>query len=356
MLEKLHYKARSGYQAVRRWVVPYVGSRFHPEELRPLLAYLHTDWQCNLDCHYCFQYDNGRPGMTLETARSSIEWVKTLGCRVLAIMGGEPLVRKDFILDVIREGNRNDFFTYLPTNGYLMDREFIDAAGRAGLTAVNLAVDCVTPRKGLPKALMPIESQFRYLVQQQKKYGFIIFFNINICRTNLKDARLLTEIARQNGIGTDYHLNEAPQALVNIDHYQHSDNGLSILPEQFDEVDELLDWLIEKQRQGWCMVNSIEHLQAMKDRMRGTIRPWDCRAGHNGLVIRPDGSLAPCFDLIDYDHDWGCIWNPNLTKEALGAVKERCLPFCSSTCFFTLGSYYDLRAMPKWVRKHSMMG
>jgi MoaA/NifB/PqqE/SkfB family radical SAM enzyme len=128
------------------------------------------------------------------------------------------------------------------------------------------------------------------------------------------------------------------------------------LPEQYDEVDMLLDWLIEKQRQGWCMVNPVEHLQTMKDRMRGTMRLWDCRAGHNGALIRPDGSLSPCFDLIDYDHDWGRIWEPHFDEEALRAIKERCLPYCSSTCFHTMGSYYDLRALPKWVVKHAMMG
>jgi molybdenum cofactor biosynthesis enzyme MoaA len=93
---------------------------------------------------------------------------------------------------------------YLPTNGYLLDKPLIDALGQAGLAAVNLAVDCVAPRKGLPKALLSIESQFRHLVEQQSRYGYLLFFNINICRTNLKDVKLLTEIAHQNRIGTDY--------------------------------------------------------------------------------------------------------------------------------------------------------
>ena len=356
MLEKVRYRGLNGLRALRRWAIPYFGSRMHPAEFRPLLCYLFTDWKCNIDCHYCFQYDNVRTGMTLETARSSMDWLKTVGCRVLAIMGGEPLVRKDFILEVIRYGSRNGFFIYLPTNGYLMDRKFIDEAGLAGVTAINLAVDCVAPRKGLPKALLAIEPQFRYLVGQQKKYGFIIFFNINICRTNIKDVRMLTEIARMNGIGTDYHLNEKPQQMINTDHYTHRENGLHVTPEQYPEVDELLDWLIEKQRRGWCMVNSPEHLQAMKDRMRGRIRPWDCRAGHNGALIKPDGSLAPCFDLITYSYDWGRIWEPDFNEEALRAAKEKCLPYCSSTCFFNLGSYYKLRALPTWLIRHAMMG
>ena len=80
---------------------------------------------------------------------------------------------------------------------------------------------------------------------------------------------------------------------------------LSITPNQYEEVDELLDWIIEKQRQGWPMVNPIAHLKALKKQMRGQMEPWDCRAGKNGALICTDGSLSPCFDLITYDYDLG---------------------------------------------------
>lgn len=356
LVDQLHYKSLNGVRALRRWVIPYLNSRIHHKEFRPVLCYLFTDWNCNIDCHYCFQYDNARPGMSLETAKSAIDWLKSIGCRVIPLMGGEPLVRKDFVLEVIRYGAENGFFMYLPTNGYLMDEAFIDEVGRAGVAAINLAVDCMAPRKGLPKALLSIESQFRYLVDQRKKYGYLVFLNINICRTNIKDVKLLTEIAHQNQIGTDYHLNEPPHSFVNIDHYKHHDDMLGITADKYEEVDELLDWLISKQCQGWPMVNSIAHLKAFEERMRGRIQAWDCRAGRNGALIRPDGTLSPCFDLITYDHDWGRIWEPNFNEGDLQAVKENCLPLCSSTCFYTMAYYYNLLAIPEWVRKHTRMG
>ncbi len=356
MFRTSYYKAFNGVKAFRRWVIPYINSRIHSEEFRPVLCYLYTDWKCNIDCHYCFQYNNDLPGMDLETAKSAIDWLKSIGCRVIPIMGGEPLVRKDFILEVIRYGAENGFFMYLPTNGYLLDKDFIDEIGKAGVAAINLAVDCVAPKKGLPKALLNIEPQFRYLVERQKKYGYLTFFNINICRNNIKDVKLLTEIAHQNKIGTDYHLNEPPHGFVDTTHYKHHDDMLSITPDQYEEVSELLDWLIDKQRHGWPMVNSIEHLQLFKKRMKGEIGSWDCRAGHNGALIRPDGTLSPCFDLITYDHDWGRIWEPKFDKNELQAVKKNCMPYCSSTCFHTMAYYYKLQSVPQWVRKHIRVG
>ena len=356
MVEQFGYKTRNGVRAIRRWVVPYLNSRLYSKEFRPVLCYMYTDWKCNIDCHYCFQFDNERPGMDLETAKSAVDWLKSIGCRVIPLMGGEPLVRKDFVLELVRYGAEQGFFMYLPTNGYLMDKNFIDEIGQAGVAAINLAVDTIAPRKGLPKALLNIEPQFRYLIERQKKYGYIVFFNINICRNNIKDVKLLTEIARQNQIGTDYHLNEPPQDFVDIDHYKHQDDGLYITRDQHPEVDELLDWVIERQLQGWPMVNSVAHLESFKDRMRGHMRTWDCRAGHNGALIRPDGTLSPCFDLISYDHDWGRIWEPKFDEEDLQAVKKKCLPHCSSTCFYTMGHYYNMFCIPEWVRKHVLVG
>lgn len=356
MTGTLKYKLKNGVKAVKRWVIPYLSSLIHKGEFRPVLCYLFTEWKCNVDCYYCHQYDDKREGMDLETAKAAIEWLRRLGCRVLAIMGGEPLLRKDFILEVIRYAAERDFFVYLPTNGYLLDKEFIEEMGRAGVSAVNLAVDCIYPKRGLPKALMRIEPQFRYLLERQKTFGYLLFFNINICSNNIRDVKLLTEIAHANRIGTDYHLNEPPQEIADTSHYKHRKDGLFLTEDHYEEVDELLDWLIERQKKGWPMVNSIDHLMLFKRRMRGPIPYWGCRAGINGALIRPDGTLSPCFDLICYDHDWGTIGNPKFGKEELEKTKQKCMPYCSSTCFHTMSHYYSLLNVWAWVRKHIKVG
>jgi MoaA/NifB/PqqE/SkfB family radical SAM enzyme len=356
MFDDVGYKFNNGARAIRNWVIPYLNSRIHKDEFRPVLCYLFTEWKCNIDCHYCHQFDNNRGSMTLDTARAAIDWLMSVGCRVIPLMGGEPLLRKDFVVDVVRYGSERGCFMYLPTNGYLMDRDFIDEVGRAGVAAVNLAVDCVAPRKGLPKALLAIEPQFRYLVERKEKYGYLVFFNINICSTNLKDVKMLTEIAHQNSIGTDYHLNEPPHAFVNTEHYTHREAPLSITPDRYEETEALLDWIIERQRAGWPMVNSIEHLETFKARMKGRVGRWGCRAGHNGALVRTDGTLSPCFDMICHDHDWGRIGDPHFDHDDLQGLKEKCMPLCTSTCFQTMSYYYRIAALTEWVRKHVRVG
>jgi hypothetical protein len=99
-------------------------------------------------------------------------------------------------------------------------------------------------------------------VQQEKKYGYITFFNINITKNNVKDVKQLTEIAHKHGIATDYHINEPPQ--IKYQGFAHEQDGAWVTEAEFDEVDELLDWVIRKNLEGYTMVNSVEHLSAMK--------------------------------------------------------------------------------------------
>src|SRR5262245_41575173 len=50
--------------AMRGWLFPYVKSRVLPGDFHPIIAYLFTEWKCNLDCHYCWAFDNRVKGMT----------------------------------------------------------------------------------------------------------------------------------------------------------------------------------------------------------------------------------------------------------------------------------------------------
>ena len=74
------------------WLFPYVKSRVLAGDFHPIIAYLFTEWKCNLDCHYCWAFDNSVKGMTEDMARRSIDWLHSITCRVLALMAGEHLL------------------------------------------------------------------------------------------------------------------------------------------------------------------------------------------------------------------------------------------------------------------------
>ena len=342
-------------RALKGWLVPYLGSLVAPGDFHPLISYLFTEWKCNLDCHYCWAFNNRVKGMTEDTARRSIDWLYDTRCRVLALMGGEVLLRPNFAHKVVDYAARKGFWVYVPTNGRLMRTEVIDRLGDAGVATINLAVDSVEDRKELPKALDPIRPYFEYLIKKQYVYGFSVFFNINITRINLDDVRRLTEIAHDVGIATDYHINETP--MLDQPHFKHKDgNSTYITKEDWPEVDATIDWLIEKNRSGYKMVNSVRRLEEMKAFMRGKLQEWDCRAGQNSLIIRTDGTLAPCFPMYSASHDWGTAGRPCFEKQQLEQMKAECQPHCFSTLNHNLAYCYNASRAIRWVLKQATNG
>ncbi len=81
---KRHWPADRIFKTMKGWMFPYFKSRLLPGEFQPIIAYLFTEWKCNLDCHYCWSYDNRVKGMTEDTARRAIDWLYSTPCRVLA--------------------------------------------------------------------------------------------------------------------------------------------------------------------------------------------------------------------------------------------------------------------------------
>jgi MoaA/NifB/PqqE/SkfB family radical SAM enzyme len=343
------------YRAMRGWLFPYVRSRVLPGDFHPIIAYLFTEWKCNLDCWYCWAFDNKVKGMTEDTARRAIDWLHDNGCRVLALMGGEPLLRPQFVHKVVYYAAQKGFWVYVPTNGRLLRPDVIDKLGDAGVATFNLALDAIDEKPGLPKALNPIRKHFDHLVRRQYRYGYTMFFNINICRNNLDDVRELTEIARAHRVATDYHINETP--MLEPEHFEHFENNPTFIrKEDRPQVGELIDWIIAKNKSGYKMVNSVQRLNEMREFMHGKLQEWNCRAGHNNVIVRVDGTLAPCFPMYSATYDWGIVGAHKFATPQLKEMKAGCQPHCFSTLNHNLAYCYDAMRVIKWVGKQAARG
>ena len=387
--DRRRWTAAKVYRAMRGWLFPYVRSRVLPGEFHPITAYLFLEYKCNLDCWYCWAFDNKVKGMTEDVARRSIDWLHDNGCRVLALMGGEPLLRPDFAHKVVYYAAKKGFWIYIGTNGRLLRPDVADRLGDAGAAVFNFAMDAWDLKPGLPKALVPARSNLEYVLRKQYVHDYMVFFNINICRNNLEDVRLLTDFAHERRVATDYHINETPM-IEQDEHFKHLvENPTYIRPEDWRAVDELIDWIIEKNKSGYQMVNSVKRLQEMKafvrmgsgvnlrqygwygdgtsgngevtellESMPGVVRgsdgslqftEWNCRAGQNNVIIRTDGTVAPCFPMYASTYDWGNIDTPKFDQGQLGEMKKTCQRHCFSTLNHNLAYCYNDARVIKWL-------
>jgi MoaA/NifB/PqqE/SkfB family radical SAM enzyme len=386
--EKRHWKREEIMRKVRGWLVPYIRSRVARGDFHPITSYLFVEYKCNIDCWYCWSFNNKVKGMTEDVARRSIDFLHDHGCRVLALMGGEPLLRPDIAHKIVYYAAKKGFWVYIGTNGRLLRPEVADRLADAGTAIFNFAMDAWDEKPGLPKALTPARKNLEYLMRKQYVYGYMVFFNMNICRNNLDDIRRLTEYARENHVATDYHLNETPM-LEQDDHFKHlHENPTYIYPEDWRDVDGLIDWLIDKNNAGYQMVNSVRRLQEMKAFMRmahgldlrrvgwngdgtgtademvetmpGIVRgengelrfsDWNCRAGQNNVIVRTDGTVGPCFPMYAATYDWGNVDGHKFDPAQLREMKKSCESHCFSTLNHNLGYCYNDARVIKWVWK-----
>ena len=392
--ERRQWTFPQAYHSMKGWLFPYIRSRVLPGEFHPITAYLFVEYKCNLDCWYCWAFNNKVKGMTEDTARQAIDWLYDHGCRVLALMGGEPLLRPQFAHKVVSYAAQKGFWIYIGTNARLLRPDVADRLADAGASVFNVALDAWHEKPGLPKALIPIEQNLLHVLRKQYVYGYMVFLNINICRNNTEDVRQLTEWAHAHRIATDYHINETPM-LEQDEHFKHlHDNPTYIGPEDWGRIDELIDWIITRNRNGYQMVNSISRLQEMKTFLRmagdgsdlkkfgwsgtgsdngngsngkghnqllqtpGIVRDssgqlrfadWNCRAGQNNIVIRTDGTIAPCFPMYSSSFDWGNLDTPKLAAEQLRSMKKECQQHCFSTLNHNLAYCYDDARVIRYV-------
>jgi len=150
-----------------------------------------------------------------------------------------------------------------------------------------------------------------------------------------------------------------------------------------------VDWLIEKNKAGYQMVNSVQRLQEIKAFMRmssgldlkeygwngdgtngnghqaelvasmpgivqednGELRfaEWNCRAGQNNVIIRTDGTVAPCFPMYASTFDWGNIDRPKFDQSQLSKMKSTCQQHCFSTLNHNLAYCYNDARVIKWL-------
>jgi MoaA/NifB/PqqE/SkfB family radical SAM enzyme len=394
--EKRRWSREHLLRTTRGWLVPYVKSRVLPGVFHPITAYLFVEYKCNLDCWYCWAFDNRVKGMTEDVARRSIDWLHDHGCRVLALMGGEPLLRPQFIHKVVDYAAKKGFWIYIATNGRLLRPEVADRLGDAGAAVFNFAMDAWDLKPGLPKALVPARKNLEHVLRKQYVYGYMVFFNMNICRNNCEDVRQLTDYAHEHRVATDYHINETPM-IEQDEHFKHlDDNPTYIRPQDWREVDSLIDWIVEKNKAGYQMVNSVQRLREMKAFMRmacgvdlkqvgwygdgtgangdaaamiasmdgivqepgGELRfsDWNCRAGQNNVIIRTDGTVAPCFPMYAASYDWGNIDTPKFDSAQLQNMKKTCQRHCFSTLNHNLAYCYNDARVLKWLWKQARNG
>ncbi len=98
--------------------------------------------KCPLQCEHCFEWNNlnKKESFTSAELLGVLNKLQQEGLSQLHLSGGEPMVRLDALLALIRAGNRDNEY-YLLTSGFNFTRENAIKLKKAGLTGVVISLD-----------------------------------------------------------------------------------------------------------------------------------------------------------------------------------------------------------------------
>lgn len=129
--------------------------------------------KCNLRCDWCdskYTWNNGKDMSVNEI----IKEVSGYPCKNVSITGGEPLLQKEELLELIQKLKKSNYWIQLNTNGTIFDAKIF------GL--VNLiTMDCKCPSSGMrsnrrilrkTNDLFGLKSQFKFVISNEEDYQY----------------------------------------------------------------------------------------------------------------------------------------------------------------------------------------
>lgn len=123
---------------------------------KPWVAHLYVTEQCNLDCHYCNEYDNSIPHPAAADLQKWMDHIRSLGVIRIGFQGGEPLKHPD-IAALVRYAKSIGFCAVsMSTNGFLLTRELLADLEKAGLDKLQISVDRMTPIASTRKSMKSV--------------------------------------------------------------------------------------------------------------------------------------------------------------------------------------------------------
>ncbi len=103
--------------------------------------------RCQCHCRHCGVSKLRkaiRDELTIDQIEALFQDLVLVGCEVVDLFGGEPTLRGDLV-DIIARGKSYRFFVSLETNGYAVDRAYMERLAAARLDQIYLSLDDYRP-------------------------------------------------------------------------------------------------------------------------------------------------------------------------------------------------------------------
>lgn len=233
--------------------------------------------KCNLSCTYC--WDTGvrekLPEMSLEEIKKIMVSARKMGVETFNPFGGEPFIRKD-MFEILKYGFDLGFKVTLTTNGTLIPdekiRELVSLVPRSSRFTAMISLDGATSTENdyirdagsFAKTVFVIHS-LNEEVLRQKHGGIGIILNNVVSRNNFRSMVKFVKLGMKLRVHSVHFLTPT----IALDSVLHQSEmvrrNLVILPEEFEELDAMIDEVISMKKNGHPgILNHVDSLEHFK--------------------------------------------------------------------------------------------
>lgn len=257
---------------------------------RPFQCLVQVTNRCNMQCSFCDFWPNGVPSreeLALEDYRRLAAELAELGCFLVSIEGGEPLVRTDLV-DIVRAfAERHVALLY--TNGWYVDAACARRLFDGGLAQVGVSIDFPDAarhdaKRRWPGAFERAREAVEILRDAAPHGGKQVHVMTVLMRDNEGDLERLLELSKSLGVGHCFTLLSGKGFRRG-----HVDSG---------PARPLSQALMDAWRRHPHLRMFRDYLENLDPFVRGSAMPR-CQAGVQSFNIDHVGNVAPCIEKID---------------------------------------------------------
>lgn len=239
--------------------------------------------RCPLSCSHCYEWDNIENNERLDTGQlfRILQMLKENGVRHIQFSGGEPLVRFDDLLVLVREASA---FAdcWLLTSGFGLTREKASALVEAGLTGAQISLDHWDEK--LHNTFRNNNKSYgmvREAVRNCRESGIIVSLSLCATRSFVTPENLMKYADTARNMGAHFIRILEPRA---VGRFSHSDVSLTD-----EQVSILSDFAIRMNNQPGFRDYPIVAYFGYHQRLLGCFG-----AGNRYLYIDPNGDVHAC--------------------------------------------------------------
>jgi len=319
----------------------------------PLVIFLALTEKCNLKCKIC---NIGRDGQGKGKSELSKEKIfvflsdaASMGVKIIALWGGEPLLNKD-LEEVVNEIHRLKMSTYLVTNGYLLNESKVSELVRCKINSVSVSID--DPFAETHDEIRGIKGAFEKIckgVRMLKEKGgdeIKVGINMVVSRENYKEILKMLDLAIS--LKAEWVKFLPVHFGYPYNHREFGDKELMPTEEQIDEIHRSMKELQREVKKNGLYTNSEVYLDTFREFFRGEYVLKNCYAGYLCCNVDSFGDVTQC--SLDpriagniREKSFRKIWKSEKFKAIRNDHNQKLCGHCWVSCFAELSLRISLK-------------